>query len=162
MRPVQQIKKRGFTLIELLVVISIIGILAAFIVASFTSAQAKSRDSRRKADLDAVKKALELMKGDSTASSFYLITAQYPASITNTYIRQVPTDPSSGAAYVYAGTGTCGAGWPAAGCTGFTLRATLENLNDPSADTATAHGTSATACNIAAAAAAGAYYVCSQ
>src|SRR3990167_7104273 len=57
-------KPSGFTLIELLVVIALIGILASFAIASFASAQAKGRDSRRKADLDAVKKALYLYKSD--------------------------------------------------------------------------------------------------
>jgi len=98
--------KKGFTLIELLVVIAIIGILAAFVVASFTSAQAKGRDARRKSDLDALKKALELMKSDSTGSAFYpgcLTASPCVASSTNflpnmtaTYIRAVPTDPSVG------------------------------------------------------------------
>src|SRR3990172_9589302 len=64
-------KRRGFTLIELLVVIAIIGILASFAIASFTSAQAKGRDSRRKADLDAVKKALELNKSDCIGGAWY-------------------------------------------------------------------------------------------
>jgi prepilin-type N-terminal cleavage/methylation domain-containing protein len=56
--------KRAFTLIELLVVIAIIGILATFVVASFNNAQSKARDVRRKADLDAVKKALVLYQTD--------------------------------------------------------------------------------------------------
>src|SRR3989338_8082819 len=64
-------KRKGFTLIELLVVISIIGILASFAIASFPSAQAKGRDSRRKADLDAIRKAGELAKTDSTGSKYY-------------------------------------------------------------------------------------------
>lgn len=41
----------GFTLIELLVVISIIGILAAITLVSFTSSQRQANDTRRKSDL---------------------------------------------------------------------------------------------------------------
>src|SRR3990167_4751352 len=67
--------KRGFTLIELLVVIAIIGILATFVIASFSSAQGRGRDSRRKADLDAVKKALELAKADCTGGAYYPVMA---------------------------------------------------------------------------------------
>jgi len=172
MLPVRAIKKRGFTLIELLVVISIIGILAAFIVASFTSAQEKSRDARRKADLDAVKKALALMKNDSKGSAFYPneATTAYPGVISTTYMKQVPTDPSSSSTqYVYNGTGTCNAtAWPNGGCTDFRLRATLENTNDPTGDNpspATVRGTSGTACNISTATVAltaGYYFVCAQ
>ena len=94
------LKKRlhGFTLIELLVVISIIGILASFAIASFTSAQAKGRDAKRKADFDAIKKAFALYNGDNSL---------YPAidcwqsqacwslaglSLTN-YIKSIPNDP---------------------------------------------------------------------
>ncbi len=144
---------KGFTLIELLVVISIIGILAAFIVASFTSAQQKARDSRRKADLDAFRKAMEMAKNDSQASSFYPDCVSYTVdylcpmqnadpygSITTlnpTYIKIVPSDPKNvvyilepGATAPASGTTNCGAGPPATQCTTYLIRACLENEND--------------------------------
>ena len=84
--------KRGFTLIELLVVIAIIGILASFAIASFNSAQAKGRDSRRKADLDAIKKALELYKTDTTGAKYYPGSTGDLTSGSVKYIKAVPTD----------------------------------------------------------------------
>lgn len=65
-------------MIELLVVITIIGILVTIAIASFQTAQAKARDSRRKTDLDAFKKALELYKSD-TAGGLYPACASAPA-----------------------------------------------------------------------------------
>lgn len=123
--------KKGFTLIELLVVIAIIGILATLIVASFSSAQQRSRDARRKSDLDAVKKALELAKADSTGGAFYPAAVSVASLVTPGYIRVIPADPSTGAAYAYTG-GGCGA----SGCPTYTLVACLENANDPQRDAA--------------------------
>lgn len=54
----------GFTLIEMLVVIAIISILIGIGVNTFTIAQKKARDIRRKADLRAVKTALYLYQSD--------------------------------------------------------------------------------------------------
>lgn len=51
--------KSGFTLIELLVVISIIGILAALSLASFSTAQKQARDAVRKSDLKQYQNSLE-------------------------------------------------------------------------------------------------------
>ena len=148
-------KSKGFTLIELLVVIAIIGILATFVVASFTSAQQRGRDARRKSDLDALKKALLLMKNDSTGTVFYPTTAQGLASITSTYIKAVPTDPSTGGSYTYAGTGACSGTWPVAGCPTYTLYANLENAGD--LDIAASH----TRC-VVSPVVSPRYYVCSE
>src|SRR3989344_2339400 len=52
-------KRKGFTLIELLVVITIIAILIAAGAVSYTNAQRKGRDARRKSDLKAIQQGLD-------------------------------------------------------------------------------------------------------
>ena len=118
-------RRPGFTLIELLVVIVIIGILASFAVASFTSAQAKGRDSRRKADLNAIKTALELYRSDQTAGT--VPNAIYGGELTTPgYIKTMPTDPKWNANYIYLpNTGSSG-NWK-----GYNLTACAENGKDP-------------------------------
>lgn len=126
--------KRGFTLIELLVVIAIIGILASFAIASFTSAQAKGRDSRRKSDIDALKKALQLYYTDNGFYPNNVTAFASGASSTDSwwntgyfgadYIKTVPTDPRNGSTYFY------NYNTPAGHLT-YTLSADLENNNDP-------------------------------
>jgi general secretion pathway protein G len=56
--------EKGFTLIELLVVIAIISILTIVLSANFVSAQMKSRDVKRKADLNSLAKALQMFYTD--------------------------------------------------------------------------------------------------
>lgn len=174
-------KKRGFTLIELLVVIGIIGVLATFIVASFASAQQRARDSKRKADLDALKKALSLYKNDTPGAKWFLTCAgatplgpcdittatnfDYgsPPSIpllTPTYIKTVPQDPKPPTVYRYdpldSAPNTCRASIPEL-CDGFRLYVNLENPKDPDVDA------SQTRCGIAVASVvAGRYMVCND
>lgn len=69
--------KKGFTLIELLVVISIIGILAALVTVSFSSAQKQARDTKRKSDLRQYQNSLELSANKH--DGFYI---SYPAGVT--------------------------------------------------------------------------------
>lgn len=52
-------ENKGFTLFELLISISIIGILTALAVVSFSSAQKKARDVRRLEDMKALQNAAE-------------------------------------------------------------------------------------------------------
>ena len=52
-------KRNGFTLIELLVVISIIGVLTAISLTSFSRAQKQARDATRKSDLNQYRISLE-------------------------------------------------------------------------------------------------------
>ncbi len=58
---------RGFTLIELLVVIAIIGLLSTLAVVALNSARAKSRDSKRVADVKQMQTALELYFADNNS-----------------------------------------------------------------------------------------------
>jgi general secretion pathway protein G len=103
---------KGFTLIELLVVIAIIGILSSVVLASLSTARAKSRDARRISDVGQIQLALELYY-DATSS--YPIAANVnavgtaPAALNNlatAYIPKVPTDPTSNTYYVYGGATT--------------------------------------------------------
>lgn len=69
-------KERGFTLIELLVVIAIIGILSSVVLASLSTARAKSRDAKRVAEIGQIGKALEL---------YYDANQTYPSTTPNGY-----------------------------------------------------------------------------
>ncbi len=111
--------KKGFTLIELLVVVAIIGILAALVISYLGQARLKARDTKRKGDLRTIQTALTNYADDNNGN--------YPAALSNLvvqYMPQVPTDPTTGAAYGYATSGTT-----------YELNATLENANDDSAST---------------------------
>ena len=60
----KNLTKKGFTLVELLVVISIIGLLSTIAIVSLGSARAKSRDTKRIADMKQISTALEQYYSD--------------------------------------------------------------------------------------------------
>jgi len=70
--------KHAFTLIELIVVITIIAILVSAISISWSKAQLKSRDSRRKSDLKAIQQALD---------TYFETTNSFPGSTFDGKIR---------------------------------------------------------------------------
>jgi prepilin-type N-terminal cleavage/methylation domain-containing protein len=119
---------KGFTLIELLVVISIVGLLAVVAMVGMNVARAKSRDTKRVADIRQIQKALEIFYGDNlgyptvaTATNLGEGTAlalcgnALAATCTGTaYMTRVPDAPQiveSGCAasnYVYTSSATSG------------------------------------------------------
>lgn len=56
-------RKNAFTLVELLIVIGIIALIGALVSIASGSARAKSRDTKRIADINNIQKALQLMHG---------------------------------------------------------------------------------------------------
>ena len=166
-------KSKGFTLIELLIVISIIGILAGLILASYGGAQQKARDARRKSDLAQVKRALELAKSDCRSSAFYPYQTNYGNLKTflgtpNNYITPAPDDPLNQGTQVYVytpdtsngDTTTCPG--TTAGTLNYTLSVQMERTTDQQGPE------SRTACNgkpgvpAVGAYVAGYYYVCNN
>ncbi len=119
----------GFTLIELMVVVAIIGVLMAAGIVAFTNAQQNARDARRRADVDAISKALE--------QHYFNNTFAYPtvASDINTYFPAgtPPTDPQSGSYDIKL----------SAGGTAYCVCATLEKIGKGNA---TALGNSSGVC----------------
>mgnify|MGYP006267341727 CR=1 FL=1 len=131
-------QSRGFTLIELLVAITIISILATIGLRTFLGAQAKSRDAKRKSDLAAIQKAMELYYNDcgtypTTIGDGDIIGCGSSGScnvgaevctpgeewIRNgvTYMQELPSDPMGNYFYDWSSSG-------------YTLFARLENTSD--------------------------------
>lgn len=94
----------AFTLIEMLVVLGIIAIVITIASVSYSTAQKKSRDSRRKSDLKAVQSAFE---------QYYSVCGfQYPvvasgfvptigcASPATVFLPTSPPDPKDGTPYL--------------------------------------------------------------
>lgn len=91
---------RAFTLIEVLVVATIIGLLAAGGVVFYTSFAKEARDSRRKADIEQIRAALEMYRSNSATSAYPPNTSGACSGLANDlvsgstkYIGQIPTDP---------------------------------------------------------------------
>ncbi|MEY2664901.1 MAG: hypothetical protein RLZZ480_6 [Candidatus Parcubacteria bacterium] len=105
-------KKKGFTLVEMVVVITIIGILASILFASFSQSRKISRDKIRKADLKQLQLAIELYKsqngrypagcsadtwvgpGPVSASGFTQCDSNWISGVTPDYIQELPRDPN--------------------------------------------------------------------
>ena len=90
--------KKGFTLIEILVVVGIIAILIGMGTVSFSTAQKKARDARRKADMQAIQNSFEQYY--SICGFSYPVTGTGDVDTTiacadpvQTIMETVPTDP---------------------------------------------------------------------
>jgi len=93
-------KQKGFTLIELLVVIAIIGILSTVAMTSLNGARKKARDTKRKAELLQIKKALE---------SYYVEHGQYVTEgVVDSSLGTCAVAPCTGTDWDYANTNIIG------------------------------------------------------
>ena len=132
-------KEGGFTLLELLIVIVIIAILALLILPNLTSAPKKARDTTRKTDITAIRKALEEYFVDNNV---YPTSGAWQTNLTSgtaPLMKAVPADPKPGwPAYTYT---------PGSGNTTYTIAACLENDGDKGSDTyATSQGGAPSGC----------------
>lgn len=91
-------KQKGFTLVELLVVIAIIGVLATLVLLQLGTARSRARDTKRIADVNQIRTAVEQYFEDNGG--------HYPTVIDATtlgrYLVRVPVDPLTSNGYGYA------------------------------------------------------------
>lgn len=90
-------KASGFSLIELIVVITIIAVITAIGTVNFGGVNKKSRDSKRMADLERIRMALEVVRQVGTT---YPADAEIGILTTGGYLTQYPFGPS-GDTYTY-------------------------------------------------------------
>lgn len=130
---------KGFTLIEMLVVISLVGILAALSLVSFTSAQKQARDTVRKSDLKQYQNALEAYANISTGLYPEYATSNVQASNTLCNVLNTKLEPDIACSedpkyesddtlyYKYRSSGTSGTGTATAAS--YVIWAKLENIS---------------------------------
>lgn len=114
--------EKGFTLIELLVVMVILGLLALVGLGSYQTTQMKSRDAKRKNDLNQLQKSLEMYNNDKSVYPSLLPGSGgewRDAASGELYIKEVPADPKYGD-YFYESNGQY-----------YKIYARLENTKDP-------------------------------
>jgi prepilin-type N-terminal cleavage/methylation domain-containing protein len=133
---------KGFTLIELLVTLSIIAILMVIGFLTYTNANIKARDARRKDDFRSMSLALEayFQKNGSYPTDGWVSSSSGTAwisGLTPTFIHQLPDDPKPNGTQPWAGqyryaycANTGCHGCPTSGQY-FILIGLLENTQDP-------------------------------
>jgi general secretion pathway protein G len=81
-------RRRGFTLIEMLLVLMLIALLASLVTPVVTGGIARARESTLRADLYALRKALD---------DYYADNGAYPQEldelVNRRYLRRIPPDP---------------------------------------------------------------------
>jgi prepilin-type N-terminal cleavage/methylation domain-containing protein len=100
-------KVTGFTFIEILVVVTIIAMLVVIAAVSYGSINKRSRDARRKSDIEQLRSALEMYRADYSyypdegPSSFTKIAEAGLSTPLESYIATFPQDPKDNSTYAY-------------------------------------------------------------
>lgn len=99
--------RQGFTFVELLVSVSIVAVLAAIGAVAYVSTSKRSRDTKRTADIQAIRSALEIYRSEQGSYPSLLpggggcLTSTTIEAGGVTYLNPIPTDPKNGATYCY-------------------------------------------------------------
>lgn len=127
--------RRGFTLIEVLVAVTIIAVLISIGVVSYSSINRRSRDAKRKGDVEQLRSALEMYRADNSSypnigSGAWANASGLATVLVSTYLPAIPSDPKSTQTYRYKATNLSGGNYY-----GYCMSALLES-EDPN-DTCT-------------------------
>lgn len=110
-------RNRGFTFIELLVSVTIMAVMMAVAIVSYSNTNLRSRDAKRKADMETIRSALEICRsnyGEYPADIYDSVTCtDTDATVT---LQATPKDPKTLGVYTYSRPTT----------TTYTLSASLE------------------------------------
>lgn len=129
----------GFTLVEVLIVVAVVTIISLSAIGSYTSSLKSTRDSRRKADLSSINKALESYYNDNGFYPASISAADLCATTVNCYLKTIPTDPK-GYTYYYLRGDVSGTNQS------FQLYSTLEQTNDTGVGSGTYSANCGTTC----------------
>lgn len=110
-------QKKGFTLLEVLVAATIVLVLTAVGITSYSNLSKKSRDTRRINDLEQMRQALEMYRSDNgyypapaaNIAAFATVQNLSATLVTGGYMPSIPNDPRS---YVYQYRALNGSGSP--------------------------------------------------
>ncbi|MFH0749862.1 MAG: prepilin-type N-terminal cleavage/methylation domain-containing protein [Candidatus Gottesmanbacteria bacterium] len=91
--------RQGFTLMEILVAISIIAVLTAIGIVSYTSINKNARNAKRRSDIEQMRSALELYRSDfgyyPAVNTGGLNAASNLVGVIDAYMSSIPTDPKA-------------------------------------------------------------------
>jgi len=123
LRKQSTMKNRGFTFIELLVSVTIMAVMLAAAIVSYSNTNLRSRDAKRKADLETIRSALEICRSNTSTYPTSPLGNTVTCSDGTVTLRTVPTDPKTLDIYPYSRPTT----------TTYTLSASLELPTYPTA-----------------------------
>lgn len=130
--------KKGYTLIEILIVTTIVVLLTAGAIVSYSTFLKQSRDAKRKADLEQIRAALEMYRSNNNE---YLVFSGNCSSLVglDEYLATIPSDPKrTSSGYYYRCTITAN---------NYTLGAILEKGAEGTGGCNNCDNSPATGCN---------------